>query len=146
MTMIEVKTAELIGPALDYCVALTEQEERAKKGHRLAFWKFDGEEAFVGFNVPRNYGLAKSGVMRRKYEPHQFSPSTKWADGGLLIDKYDAVIDINHDGRFYSETQVCPFGKGWASEDEGRLVAVCRAIVSAKFGDVVMVPAELVSA
>jgi hypothetical protein len=69
-----------------------------------------------------------------------YSPSTKWAQGGPLIDQHASTV-----------TQAAYDAGWWAhignhiGEGKTPLIAVCRAIVAAKIGDVVGVPAELIT-
>lgn len=125
---VEVKTAELAGAALDWAVAMAEG------------WESYRPEA----------GWIKSQFQKRVVGPipvfgdlhTHYSPSTEWAHGGTLIDKYNiwlsgpigdrkewsAAIDLNNE----------------EMRGETALIALCRAIVAAKLGDVVQVPVELV--
>lgn len=125
--LIEVKTADLTGHALDWAVAQAE-----------------GLEVFlVGpqYNVPWRVFWKKRGQALQwdvLYNPHQ-----DWALGGLLIEKN--MVSLH-----------CPQSTddvwaAWVITDKGEfcqpgdtaLVAACRAIVSAKLGDTVQVPKEL---
>lgn len=112
MQMIEVKAAELIGPALDWAVA-----------------QVNGVE-----DIP---GLASTGLS--------FEPSTNWAQGGLLIEKHQ--IDLCWDGADGKAMWWHAYHQDIADQQthQSPLIALCRAIVAAKLGDVVSVPAELVS-
>lgn len=109
MTMIEVKTADLIGPALDWAVAIA-----------------------CDVHV------------------EGFEPSTDWSQCGPLIEKYRLVVA--HAGcygwfAYLQGNPRCTYVDTQA-EDEicgpTALVATCRAIVHAKFGDTVKVPKELI--
>lgn len=109
MQMIEVKAAELIGPALDWAVA-------------KAVNAYDGE-----------------------YKFRPFSPSTDWAQGGPLIEKHQ--IDLCWDGSDGKAMWWHAYHQDIADQQthQSPLIAVCRAIVAAKLGEVVSVPAEVVS-
>jgi hypothetical protein len=134
--LVEVKTAELVGPALDWAVAMAEfweadrpQDGQIRKGD---VYMLVGPFRLIGLGVDKFY-----------------SPSTNWAQGGPLIDKHS--IDFNTqgvdvDGSQLIEATAQDFEcmECWSAEGETRLIAACRAIVSAKFGDAVKVPAELV--
>ena len=132
--MIEVKTAELIGPALDWAVAMAEgaKPERPQ----------DGQVSFGGVHML--CGVRKH-RLRGEYD---YSPSTDWSQGGELIEKY--AVKIEH---FPSETiaskanaRIAMRSSGYLQAQSGPtpLVALCRAIVAAKLGDAVSVPEELV--
>lgn len=115
-SMIEVKVAELSGPALDWAVAQAE-------GHPVSIL---GGELLDSY--PEDCPCYGNGL---------YEPSADWGQGGPLIDKHrmsfeDGVTD------FYA---VCAGGEGYGP---AHLVAACRAIVSAALGDTVQVPSELI--
>lgn len=125
MNMIEVKTADLSGAALDWAVGTAAGIEL--KG-------FAGKG--FGVYIPSENGFVKE----------IWSPSTDWAQCGSLIDKYRPDIQTNSDGQIaaylnnsLSDPEPLAIGRG-----DTYLIAVCRAIVAAKLGDTVQVPAELV--
>lgn len=65
------------------------------------------------------------------FEPVPYRPSTAWSDGGPLIEKHGLFIDRLHSGTWVS---------GFPStldpvNGPAPLVAICRAVVRAKFGD-----------
>lgn len=135
--MIEVKTAELIGPALDWAVA---------KANGFAVQVRPYAEfcnASTGHKVKARY-------HRAWYEfdgyLEEYSPSADWSQGGPLIEKY--AVKIEH---FPSETIaskanaiIAMHCTAYWQSGPTPLVALCRAIVAAKLGDAVSVPAELV--
>ena len=134
--MIEVKTAELIGPALDWAVAvaLGWQMRRVPKdidgnhgGEVLA-----PQDLSTDFQYPPR-GAIPVGYFLRRW-------STDWSQGGPLIDKHNVEILRAGDcvmAKLYGLTNAAGDGKT-------PLVAACRAIVAAKLGDAVSVPEELV--
>lgn len=93
-----------------------------------------------------------------------WSPSTDWSQGGPLIDKYDVELIRFGEQAWYERDpqwnqkpcvgaviRHAPYDtvSGDISIEEcmtgeTRLIAVCRAIVAAKLGDIVKVPACLV--
>lgn len=127
--MIEVKTAELIGPALDWAVDAIESGKPLEIRHHK---NGSGEWIFVADGVPYPSG------------PRKFS--TDWSQGGPLIDregtfriigpKYKGTTDhvarlpkgVNHWFEMYGPTP---------------LIAAMRCLVASKLGEVVMVPKEL---
>lgn len=134
---IEVKTAELIGPALDWAVAKANgfavqvrpyaEFCNASTGHKVkaryhrVWYEFDGDL-------------------------EEYSPSADWSQGGPLIEKY--AVKIKH---FPGETiaskanaRVAMNRTAYWQSGPTPLVALCRAIAAAKLGEVVSVPAELV--
>ena len=133
---VEVKTAELIGPALDWATA---------KCSWMPFFAM-GEDWPGNYNVTALAGEAPILILdlvNRMWREHQgvtvpWSPSTNWAQGGPLIEQFG--LDLwKHEGKFYAfhtrqHNKYCA---------DTVLVAACRAIVAAKLGNVVQVPAEL---
>lgn len=129
MSMIEVKTAELIGPALDWAVD----------------WVVSGKPLDV---LQKKDG---SGEWAYFHEGNWFAPgprkySIDWSQGGPLIEKY--AVKIEH---FPSETiaskanaRIAMHSTAYWQSGPTPLVALCRAIVAAKLGDAVSVPEELV--
>lgn len=127
---IEVKTADLTCPALDWAVAMADG------------WKADRpQDGQVSKNVV--YRLVGPRPMRSTVPPDwYYDPSTGWAVGGPLRDKYNVGIESGvSDDLTYAYV---PGRDLDGSYGETALIAICRAIVAAKLGDVVQVPAELV--
>ena len=140
MSMIEVKTAELSGPALDWAVGIATGGEQ--KPYQFAdniyapFW-----EAWV---FPDGYACSR------------WSPSTDWSQGGPLIEKYRVTIgapDLMNSGLWeafigaYAQVDSCGVADLFGSHEgfgDSPLIAACRAIVAATLGDPVSVPEELV--
>lgn len=111
---IEANITKLTGVALDWAVA--------KVIDRKVEYEFE------------------TGCLWFESEEHEWliwSPSTNWAHGGPILDKYGTALNQGD--------------KGWwahagerLGEGDTPLVAICRAVVSAKVGgEVVMVPNEL---
>lgn len=135
--MIEVKTADLIGPALDWAVAKANgfavqvrpyaEFCNASTGHKVkaryhrVWYEFDGDL-------------------------EEYSPSADWSQGGPLVDKYKPDLQTTAQGEFaayLNNDTACPDPLIFQSGPT-YLVALCRVVVAAKLGDVVGVPAELV--
>jgi len=123
MNMVEVKTAELEGAALDWAVAVTE-----------------------GLNI--HCVMAGGFVVNCE----EFSPSTDWAHGGPLIEKHRVWLipptecdPIGWDADVYEENGDEGTGVRAIQGCPTPLIAACRAIVAAKSGNTVSVPAELVT-
>ena len=124
---VEVKTAELTGAALDWAVAMAEfweadrpQDGQIRKGD---VYMLAGPFRLIGLGVDKFY-----------------SPSTNWAQGGPLIDEYDVWLS---DDEVVCVASCSPHADRFVIAGETNLIAVCRAIVAAKLGDVVQVPAIL---
>lgn len=125
-TMIEVRTADLIGPALDWAVA---------KADGLPLSEEACQDDFI--LIGTGFG-----------DLERFNPSTNWSQGGPLIEK--------HRLRAHPARSEGAWSVGWCFDSgvwnprfehwqgESLLIAACRAIVAAKLGDMVSVPADLV--
>lgn len=120
MEMVEVKTVELIGPALD--------------------WAVDVATASIFDLHPERTKKVVESILMGNY-----SPSTNWNQGGPLIEKYLAAFCVEHEDVILAV--LCDdygmYVSGWRQGDT-HLIAACRAIVAAKLGDTAWVPAALV--
>lgn len=115
--LVEVKTTELVGPALDWAVAQVEGEEYLPKCLTKTSLNLAGQ--VVAVEHIANY-----------------TPSTDWAQGGPLWDEWATSME-HYDGWLVAVV-------GGDAQGHTKLIALCRAIVVAKMGDVVQVPVELV--
>ncbi len=140
MNMIEVKTAELSGAALDWAVAQVD----GVKTMMMAPRNGEPKQPFALFG---SLALSVGGDDQSSY-----APSTCWHCGGPLIEKYNIQTSYNGDGFPRSPTgkywcaYVCkPHGPEERPSGGGPtpLIAACRAICAAKLGDTVQIPAEL---
>lgn len=120
MTMIEVKTSELIGPALDWAVAKAEGDEH---------WTSDRNIDWFAWRM-RNW-----------------KPSTDWAQCGPLIEKY--MIRTQYAADTEKRADAGCLAQTWRpyalAHGDTLLIAACRAIVAAELGDTVQVPKELMA-
>ena len=117
--MIEVKTAELIGPALDWAVAKADSTKiDDSRGKELRI------DVGAGFQSP-------------------WMPSVNWHQGGPMIQYHQ--IDLEWDGCDGIAFWWIAMHQDVALKQVGDtpLIAVCRAIVAAELGDTVSVPREL---
>lgn len=133
---VEVQVKDLSGPALDWAVAMAEgaKPDRPQDGQVIFA---DGRRKICG--VPG----------RPQLHDAYYSPSTCWADGGLLIDKYRmnfATIGTGIADAFGTEP-VCAVsgirGQYLVQEGKTHLIAACRTIVRNVCGEIVKVPEEL---
>lgn len=129
--LIEVKNAELVGPALNWAVAKAEG--------------LDFEPCFY-----RHGKKWLIHVVRDGYNPerkvYEFSPSTDWSQGGPLVDKYSIELWPTRHGGNRAELWIDKVDGGadrGVAVGETCLIAICRAIIMAKLGPVVEVPAQL---
>lgn len=125
---VEVKTADLIGPALDWAVLF------AGYGDGPDYRLIDGGIFIVSLYDVR-VGMDGIGQQER-IDP--FQPSTRWQEGGPIIDSNVVIISKQAEGKWWSHS-----GNN-LGEGHTALIAACRAIVANKLGDQVMIPVELV--
>ncbi len=120
--MIEVKTADLIGPALDWALAKAEDmRQHTPADLKYTYW-YAGERC-IGTH---------------------WSPSTNWSQGGPLIASHQVNLHSPQTSDDCWAAWVTIRGKDFCQGGWQPLVAACRAIVAAKLGDVVSVPTELI--
>jgi len=129
---VEMKTAELVGAALNWMVAeATQQPKTMFRGKAYAL--------FGSLALPFND--AEQG----------YSPSCCWHCAGPLIEKYQLDLTFERKGTVYAypcndeglpdtSRQSDEYGSYGATH----LIAACRAIVASVLGDTVSVPKELV--
>ncbi|WP_395601166.1 phage protein NinX family protein (plasmid) [Pseudomonas sp. A1437] len=130
--LVDVAVKDLSGAALDWAVGVIEGATPIEGG-RLE-WTVGTQKASVTPGMKNNpYNLEHRGFG--------YCPSIDWSHGGPLLTKYRigfglypgayfAVIGTNDDA-----------GEGHGPD---HLTSACRAIVAAKHGDIVKVPACLV--
>lgn len=128
MQMIEVKAADLAGLALDWAVAKVEGISTHKRQEKTF-------ALFGSLAIP--LGDAENG----------YAPSSCWHCGGPLIEKYKPDLETKGSGEqvAYLNNNLGDPDPLIAARGDTYLVALCRAIVAAKLGEVVSLPAELVS-
>ena len=126
---MKIKTADLIGPALDWAVAKAQGREGIK---------------IFGRSRPNDRGWVE---VRFNPDPRaataRFDPSESWSQGGPIIER--ECMDIlclagGDDGwqadKYLHTEQVIRFGPT-------PLIAACRCLVASKLGDEVDIPEEL---
>ncbi|MEK2607835.1 phage protein NinX family protein [Pseudomonas shirazensis] len=130
--MIEVKTASLVGSALDWAVAVATDA---------------GDVDITENGVSCIYQLPEGGCWTNLYQP-----SVDWSQAGPLITEYQvALIPEAHDGKEGTERSgrwgadvYYKGGEQYTTEHcDTALIAACQAIVATEFGDTVQVPKEL---
>lgn len=132
MSMTEVKTADLVGAALDWAVAKSTdfsvevkpwgEFSNASTGHKIkargfrVWYEFDGDL-------------------------EEWAPSGDWSQCGPLIEKHQiTLLPPRYPGDKWGATYDV---NSCMLDGDSALTAACRAIVAAKLGDVVSVPSEL---
>jgi len=144
---VEVKTSELVGPALDWAMA----EAEGLKHKRVADDLFGGKVVLIV-----NDGQRKPLSAGKRYSKVE----TTWSWFGLVKETREIVLGWAYEPtlcwanlREYLVSLTAPQAEGeeWIAHLKGVSMrgddigpAVCRAIVAAKLGDVVQVPAVLV--
>ncbi len=131
-TLAEVKTADLIGPALDWAVAKAAEYEPS-------VYRADGLDGGVSYDI----GLPTMSV-KKPYT--RWSPSMDWSQGGPLIHQYGCDLNCIASANCWESNcwdDDLPTPDLHLMEAETPLIAACRAIVAAKLGDAVQIPAEL---
>lgn len=136
---VEVKTSELVGPALDWAVAkATEAWEFAHEW----FPTMTLDPCFIGIrNVAVDGCVWLEPRNPFRQDPQPFRPSTDWAQGGPLRDNHK--VDITEGDHAVSASILTESCECVDASGPTALIAICRAIVAAKLGDVVQVPVEL---
>lgn len=118
---MKTKTSELLGPALDWAV-----------GYARCLTATNGKP------------IQARDLMDAAIRNGMSSPSTKWAEGGPLLNRHKISRTINHSGLWIAYA-------GYNLNDEPRhmqcdrseLVAGLRCLVALNLGEVVDVPEEL---
>ncbi|AZD07504.1 hypothetical protein C4K26_2101 [Pseudomonas chlororaphis] len=119
--MIEVKTADLIGPALDWAVAKAEgMRQHTPEGLKHVYW-YSGDRC-IGTH---------------------WQPSTSWGQGGPLIEKHRICVTPEYEGQWHADLFRDDEEPLMSVEGATPLIAVCLAVVATEFGLVVSVPKEL---
>ncbi|WP_052671897.1 phage protein NinX family protein [Stutzerimonas stutzeri] len=142
--MIEVKTAELEGAALDWAVAKAEGLPVCVMSVADQMAQFQPGD-FTDYEREQLWQIKKPKVRIAEEVSHHSKPcpsySTDWSQGGLLIDEHRVLFGQDF-GIFVA---TIPGLAPTHAAGKTHLIASCRAIVAAKLGDTVQVPAELVT-
>lgn len=123
---MKIKTSELIGPSLDWVVAVCRgiSPFAVKKRHSEGWLLYE----FRSATRPLEY-------------------STSWAQGGPIIDREDITWSMSMGPEHSDATRFCAFsykvGSSKAVNGPTKLIAAMRCYVASKLGDEVDVPEEL---
>ena len=144
---VEVKTSELVGPALDWAMA----DAEGLKNKRVVDYSPGGKVVLIV-----NDGQRKPLSASKRYS--KVKTTCSWF--GLVKETREIVLGWAYEPtlcwanlREYRVSLTAPQAEGeeWIAHLKGVSMrgddigpAICRAIVAAKLGDVVKVPAELV--
>jgi len=133
-----MKISELTGAQLDYWVARA--DESWKWAHRLfATMTLDPTFASVELctysNGMQECVLLPNNPMRQ--EPQVFTPSTEWAHGGLIIERWKINITTKSNPDMGGNDWIASFSGRHANRGYGPtpLVAAMRAKVASRYGD-----------
>jgi hypothetical protein len=143
MDMVDVKVSELNGAALDWAVAQV----------RIAAGELTEDERVIGLPYLSRRHVFGPGVETNLYQPDgskfithgpgcRWSPSADWDQVGPLVDEYDIWLSSDEGDCVAS---LPPHANEAIATGPTNLIAICRAIVAAKLGDMVQVPVELVA-
>ncbi|EIU4992730.1 phage protein NinX family protein [Pseudomonas aeruginosa] len=130
---VEVKTFELEGQALDWAVGCIEDEQIERK---QIGWLLMNLKVWVPLPDTPYFDIVT-----------HWSPSTDWSQGGPLIQQYGCDLNCLAPANAWEANcwdSAVPQPDLHICEGETPLIAVCRAIVRAKLGDTVKIPAELI--
>ncbi|MAL97183.1 MAG: hypothetical protein CL583_01915 [Alteromonadaceae bacterium] len=143
MSMIDMKTDELSGAALDWAVA-----------HAAQVWTlahewfptmtldstFSGVQPMVYSDGQARCQLVPNNPFRQDFQI--FRPTADWSQCGPLVGKFLVAMSPCLSGNFIAECfdKIRRHGERTGPTP---LVAICRAVVFAKLGEVVSIPAEL---
>lgn len=127
--MKKIKTAEAIGPALDWLVARCEGVPASDirfDGRRIYRWMRDGEGKLTG-----SYMTGP-----------EFLFSSMWETGGPIIEREEIQVMFMVHG-FRGPTWYSRIGGAPIEYGSTPLIAAMRCYVASKFGDEAEVPEEL---
>ncbi|WP_312905445.1 phage protein NinX family protein [Stutzerimonas nitrititolerans] len=141
--MREMKTAELIGPALDWATFCAVYPGVQPTINIIPASSVERKPFFKPIQFPKAVYLSYSGAYDAEI---RWSPSADWEQGGPLIHKYGC--DLNCIALANCWESNCwdddlPTPDLHLMEGETPLIAACRAIVRAKIGRTVQVPDDL---
>lgn len=131
---MKIKTADLIGPTLDFAVANREGED-------VVAWYTTDREAYF---VVLAYAFVDKERMTTYPDPEEtYYPSFHWAHGGPIIQREN--IDIMHVRQADLSVVWCATRDSGETEFVGPtpLIAAMRCYVASKLGDEVEIPDEL---
>lgn len=139
---MKINTSDLIGPALDWAVAVA--MGMSYWTPRNAIWDTD-----FGYT---EWVLDDDGVLKRFEfdgsrsraghwcEHERYTPSTDWSQSGPIIERELICLDLLDGFAWVAYTKFDGPGKGVGPTP---LIAAMRCFVSSKLGDTVEVPDEL---
>ena len=144
---MKIKTSVLTGPALDWAVAkcegrgLQRNPMGAQGGHGWWIWE-ETPSGKGGILIDKSVymEIGPHTQPKTRNSGDRYSPSTDWAQGGLIIDNNPRIVptyDERFDSWFAYKQSPALYGK------QSFLVSAMRAYVASKLGDTVDIPDEL---
>lgn len=132
--MPKVKTAELVGPALDWAVAKCEESLDRK----LTVIR---REDYVGYPIEREIEFDSAPKFER------YSPSRVWAQAGPIIEREKIELTLDRCNGWFAGCKQMPVTSLHKHQGRGPtpLIASMRCYVESKLGDVVDIPEELMN-
>jgi hypothetical protein len=127
--MIEMKTSELIGPALDWAVAMSEGATNLYFDTVACWW----------FTLNGADRVLSSGWS----EKQNYCPSTDWRYGGPLLKPNRISLTQKHSGWVIACIYDSNDEPTHMQLAEDPLIAAMRCLCASKLGDTVQVPQEL---
>ena len=148
---MKTKTADLIGPALDWAVAKCEGVPLVYRGRK---WPTDGAATIEYAPWSVNPVVNGAGPYVASLCREQYSPSVDWAQGGPLIERENIGLEKHRLDGLY-QWAACDWHpvvvQGYTCLERSKyvygptpLIAAMRCLVAATLGDEVDVPDELV--
>lgn len=127
---MRVKTAELIGPALDWAVALCEGfgPDTYMKNIDLRY-DVSGKVSCIRVPINREYTV--------------WGPSTKWYQAGPIIEREKIELVPSVDGKYWYAESLDR--KARTEMQPTPLIAAMRCYVASKLGDEIALPEHLIS-
>jgi hypothetical protein len=136
-----INTRDLTGKGLDWAVA--EAISLPMKSHDDVEWPDDAEWIAEHDGLINQYTeYHNHSSMNRRYDKTPFSPSVDWSQCGPLIGEFIEDMSIQP-GNIW---MAVAFGYFTYHRAESPQIAICRAVVAAKLGEIVAIPDGLCDA
>lgn len=146
--MVEVRCGDLIGQALNWAVfcAIYKGMQPTINVVEASTRRIPGAAKAMQF--PRSVSLSYTGAYDIEC---RWNPQGDWDECGPLIERFNIDFTVERKDLIYASACDDSGMPVMPSEVHGafgptHLIAACRAIVAARLGEVVSVPAELISA
>jgi len=138
--MVEMKTGELVGLALDWAVFCSVYPGMRPTINVIPATSVDRKPFSKPISFPQAIYLSYSGAYDTEID---WSPSTDWNQGGPLRDQYRIDVQFDPNGKPVVMAHLSLDKLTYRAYGPTSLVAAMRCIVTSQYGDTVQVPAEL---